>query len=162
MLRVTSTDPVEITTPNGAWIIDPVTRTVDEGDGPRPFTDAENALIPTVQQIEEWRIADEAPFIAEAAAETLRVSMFTLTDQIIAWCQDSSAYLFGPRDSNGVPLYGSFDPAEFVTLLQTAETRLLAYKALSVVTDAVRDQRDWMLQRGQQAQSILAYAAVVK
>jgi hypothetical protein len=54
VIRLTSTEVVEFTTPNGVWLVDPVARTVDEGQGPRPFNQAEEAMIPSVAQIEAW------------------------------------------------------------------------------------------------------------
>jgi hypothetical protein len=156
MLRLTSTEPVTILTPQGEWIIDPVARTVDEQDGeePRPFTEFEEELIPSVEQIAEFAAEDLGTSTVDAAEE-LRALMFALTDEIIDWCQDSQAYLY----TSGAQ--GAFDVPRFMALLQTAEGYLLTFKSLTLVPDAVRDQRDWMLQRGQQAQSILALAAVM-
>lgn len=110
------------------------------------------------RQVDTW-IADRATEAQQNAdqdaAEALRAQMFTLTDAIIDWCQDAQAFLY----TSGAE--GAFSPQVFMGLLQQAETLLLAHKSLPVKTDAVNDQRDWMLQRGQQAQSILALAAVM-
>jgi hypothetical protein len=89
-----------------------------------------------------------------AAAETLRQSMFDLTDDIITWCTAAQLFI----QTSGAQ--GSLSSSTYISLLSQAETLLLSHKNLAIKTDAVNDQRDWMLQRGQQAQSILALAAL--
>lgn len=89
-----------------------------------------------------------------AAAEALRQQMFDLTDRIIGWSQAAQLFLGSAGAS------GELDAQSFIGLLQEAEGLLLAHKALPVRSDALDDQRDWLLQRGQQAQAILAIVAV--
>jgi len=110
------------------------------------------------RQVDTW-VADRATEAQQdadqEAAEALRAQMFDLTDAIIDWCQDAQAFLY----TSGAQ--GAFSPQAFMVLLQQAEGLLLQHKSLPVKTEAVNEQRDWMLQRGQQAQSILALAAVM-
>jgi hypothetical protein len=124
---------------DGAWVTEPLT------DEEAREVAADAALQATA----------DTQAVAHAEAEVLRQQMFALTDQIIDWCQDAQAFLY-TAGAQGV-----FSPQAFMVLLQTAEGYLLTFKALPVKTQAVTEQRDWMLQRGQQAQSILALAAVM-
>jgi hypothetical protein len=119
-----------------------------------PEPDPERLALMLASHAALQQIADERAAAYEAA-EALRAQMFTMTDAIIEWCQDAQAFLYTAGAS------GAFSPQAFMVLLQQAEGLLLQHKALPVKTEAVNEQRDWMLQRGQQAQSILALAAVM-
>jgi hypothetical protein len=156
MLTLTSTEPFVIQDPvtGEDILVDPVGRTVDYGEGPVAFTDFQERLIPTPTQISTIISKVEEAETAFDAAETLRQSMFELTDDIIAWCTSAQQFI----QTGGAQ--GSLSSSSYISLLTQAETLLLAHKNLAIKTDAVNDQRDWMLQRGQQAQSILALAAL--
>lgn len=131
------------------------TRRAVENGVARPFTPEEDATIPSWEdmQLHQAEVQEHQEHLE--AAESLRVAMFNLTDAIIDWCESAQAFLY----TGGA--HGSFDPMAFMALLQQAEGLLLQHKVLPLKTQPVNDQRDWMLQRGQQAQSILALAAVM-
>jgi hypothetical protein len=156
MLTLISTDPFVIPDPSTGEdiLVDPVDRTVDYGEGPVPFTEFQENLIPTPSQIADKIAEIDSTETALDAAETLRQSMFDLTDDIIAWCTAAQQFI----QTGGAQ--GSLSSSTYISLLTQAETLLLSHKNLEIKTDAVNDQRDWMLQRGQQAQSILALAAL--
>lgn len=88
--------------------------------------------------------------------EALRVAMFDLTEDIIAWSTAAQQYL----GSSGAQ--GALNPQAFMGLLSQARDLLLDVKNNVNPPQAVLDQRDWMLQRGQEAQSIVAIAALMK
>lgn len=152
MLRLLSADPFVMEDPSTGedMLVDPTARTVDHGEGPIPFTPLQESLVPTPTQISEFA-AQEA---TQDAAETLRQAMFDLTDDMIAWCVATQTYL----ESGGTA--GAFSASSYMALLSAGEGLLLQHKSLTVRTQAVDDQRDWMLQRGQQATALLGLAAL--
>lgn len=153
--------------PDGSWWLaypDHTIRAADQLGNPtgpvepwRPDVDAA-LLDPT--EIAYQQELEASAFTKTSAASTSESEMRAVTDSIILWCQDASAYLFGPRDQNGIPLYGSLSIPTILALLQNGETAILNYKASESKPDALVRQYEWLIARSVQANTLMNVAAL--
>jgi hypothetical protein len=109
------------------------------------------------QQVAEQFGVESAKFVASSQSEA---EMRAITDEIILWGQDTSAYLFGPVDENNLPLYGKVDIPKILTLLQNGETAILNYKASELKPDALVRQYEWLIARSVQANTLMNLVAL--
>ena len=109
--------------PDGLWI---------DGEKQREATPQELAVM----------AAQDAQSQSAVAVESVRRAMFDVADLVRDWNEDAAAWLLGPSNEQGVPLYGAYDATAFLSLYQQVGAVLRNYNALNrtLITDVTRHQ----------------------